>query len=336
MKFYTTIYTKLQQHPSRVAFLLLCFLVVLCLAYGSTAISFQELWQQGSKSSAYLIVLHIRIPRVLAGLFCGMALSLSGLLLQHVLNNPLASPSVIGINAGAGFFVALGLLLFPSNSLWISLSSFLGAFLTCLLLVGLSRKKDFSTTSLILAGLALSGILSALLSGLKVIQPDLSIQLNTFFIGTLANIPLSALFWPCLFILMGTLLVWNARDILNILQLGDVLAYHLGVSVNKERMRLLFLAALLAGSAVSICGLLGFVGLLVPHVARLLVGSDARKLIPLSALLGASFVLLSDLISRLMFAPFELPVGILLSICGGLFFLYLLNQDQGGKRHAGI
>lgn len=307
-------------------FLLLNLATLFSLRFGSQPLAFDELLS--GTGTGYTIFLYIRWPRTVAALLAGGALATAGVLIQAVLNNSMASPNVIGVNAGAAFFALLAVSLFPGK-VPLAPAAFLGALITALFIYGLALRAGLSRSSLILAGIAVSSILNAGVDAISLLFPDESIGSTAFLLGGFSGITIKRVGQAVPFLSVGFLLALFLAAELNILQLGEESAISLGLSVKRTRFLATLAAALLAGSAVSFAGLLGFVGLLVPHMARRLIGRDHRWLIPASALLGASFVLLCDVLSRILFAPYELPVGIVMSLLGGPFFLYLLLR---GKR----
>ena len=250
---------------------------------------------------------------------------------RQVLNNAMASPNVIGVNAGAGFAVMLATLLFPGSAGAAPLASFLGALLTALFIYLLASRAGLSRTSLILAGLAVSSMLTAGTNTVTLLSPETVVGASGFMLGGFSGVTLSAVKGAAWYLAAGGALALLLAVDLNVLQLGEESAAGLGLHVGRVRFLAVLSAALLAGGAVSFCGLLGFVGLLVPHAARRLLGGDNRWLFPGAALLGGSFVLVCDVLARMMFAPFELPVGILMSLLGGPFFLYLLLHRERGR-----
>lgn len=330
MKNYLTIFTKLP-------FLIVLLLVSIscALLIGPTQLDFNDILINGFNSNSWIILFNIRLPRIIGAIAAGSALSGAGLILQVLLNNQLASASTIGINAGAGLMIALTLLLVPNNHLVIPIASFLGAMGVSLFLVSFVKKNRFSPSTLILAGVAISSICNALLSFLKLTNDDLALNLTTFLVGSLSLVSYDLLWWPCIIIVICLIYCFKHFDTLNILQLGDSLAHHLGLKVNQQRMNLLIVAALLAASSVSFAGLLGFIGLMVPHFFRYLVGSDFKKLFPLTITGGACFLVICDLLARILFKPYELAVGIILAILGGLFFISLLLK-KGERNNVGV
>lgn len=319
----------------------LLFLLLLCsscaaVLFGSVRVSISDIInvltgaQKGT--TAYVLITTVRVPRLLGGLFAGIGLSVAGVILQGVMNNSLASPNTIGVNSGSGFAVMLSLMLFPAGTSFTPFFAFCGALLTTLAIFCLAAISDSSRTTIVLAGITVSSFLNAGINAIKLLDTDLSINLTSFLIGSLSGLTFRKLFLPCLCITAAFLMSLFFSKSLNLLSLGDDVARSLGLRVSLTRFSLLVISSILAGCVVSYAGLLSFIGLVVPHICRHLFGSDARFLIPCSALLGASFVILCDLLGRVLFSPFELPAGILMSFIGGPFFLYLLLKKKGGRR----
>lgn len=275
------------------------------------------------------IVLYVRLPRMAAGLCCGAAMAVAGALLQAVLNNAMASPNVIGVNAGAGFFALLAGVLLPQRA--VPGAAFAGALVTALLIYLLALRAGLARTTLVLAGLAVSGILTAGVNTMRLLFPEGVTGADGFLIGGLSGVSLTAVGSALPYLAAGGVLALFLAPELNILALGEQTAASLGLPVGRTRLASILAAALLAGAAVSFAGLISFVGLLVPHIARRLVGVDHRVLLPACALLGAIFLLVCDTTARTLFAPYELPVGILLNVIGGVFFLYLLLGRKRGR-----
>ena len=306
--------------------------IVLGICLGSTQVSpasfFQALLSGDTAGPAYRIVVHSRLPRVLGALLAGSALAVSGAILQAVLQNPLASPNIIGVNTGAGLLVLLCSAFFPSQEGLLPFAAFLGALLTALLIFALAMGNGVSKVTLVLTGIAMSSILGAGMNCIMILYPDAYIGASTFLVGGLSAVTLKGLRFAAVYILVGLALAMLLRRDMNIVSLGSSAARALGMNVTLIRFLLIVTAAILAGAAVSFAGLLGFVGLIVPHAIRFLIGGDNRFLVPISAFGGAAFVILCDLLSRVAFAPYEIPVGILLSFLGGPFFIYLVIRSR--------
>lgn len=273
------------------------------------------------------ILENIRLPRAIVAMLVGVNLSLAGAILQAVMKNPLADPHIIGISSGAGLFGIFVLMIFDDAGKIMTPAAFVGAMLAAALIYVLAWKDGIRPIRVILAGVAVSAFLGAGISALLIFAGDKVHGALLWMVGGL-----SARSWQHVWILLpysiaGTALTFLAARHLNVLQLGDEVATGLGVRVNLVRSALTAVAALLAASAVCVAGLLGFVGLIVPHTARLILGSDYRILLPGAALIGAATVTISDTVARTIFAPTELPVGILTALLGAPFFLYLLRRE---------
>lgn len=305
---------------------------VLGLLLGSAWLDFGQVWNGlwgGDTNATESLILHtVRLPRVAAGLLAGAGLALSGALLQAATGNALAGPSIIGVNAGAGFAMILCLCFFPMSYRTLPLAAFLGAFACTMLIVLIAGKVGGAKVTIVLAGVAISSLLNAGISFLKLLYPDHSVSYNYFAIGGVDGVTFPALGAPALITLAAFLVAWALAGRLNLLCLGDAVASSLGVRVKLLRMIALILASLLAGAAVSFAGLLGFVGLMVPHMARRMLGSDLRLNLPACALLGGILVTLSDLLGRVVFAPSQVPAGIITAFIGVPFFFILLMQRR--------
>ena len=294
------------------------------------AIPFGELGDlvNGGGSNAHRqILFNIRLPRTIVATLVGMNLAVAGAILQAVMKNPLADPHIIGISSGAGLAGIGVIVLWPAMEYLIVPVAFVGAMLAACSIYLLAWKNGIRPLRVVLAGVAVSSFLGAGISAILVLYSDRVHGALLWMVGGLA-----ARSWPHVEIILpyavlGLVLAVLGAGYLNILQLGDDVAKGLGVNVELVRILLTATAALLAASAVSVAGLLGFVGLIVPHTVRLLIGSDYRFLIPCSALLGIAAVTYSDTLARMAFAPLELPVGIFMAALGAPFFLFLLRKE---------
>lgn len=315
--------------------MLLIAAVLAAICIGSVSISPGAVWnvvsgRERGTTQANIILL-VRIPRVFGCIVAGAALAVSGAVIQTVLANPLAAPNVIGVNAGAGFAVALFSALMPAYAAFSPLAAFAGALLAVLLVLMIAEKSGASKITLVLAGVAVSSVFGALIDATITFFPEALNGYSDFRIGGLANLSMARVvpaFWTVVIAIAILLSLHNEMDVLS---LGMETASTLGLNAKPLRILLLALAAALAGAAVSFAGLLGFVGLIVPHVVRMMVGESSRELISASALGGALLLTVCDLAARALFAPYELSVGILLSCIGGPFFIHLLIKQRGGR-----
>ena len=321
-----------------IAIALTLLAVMLGLLLGPTKLHFwnaiSEIIDGNTEDINARILLYIRLPRVLASLACGMALAVSGAVIQGVLANSLASPSIIGVNSGAGLAVTLCSAFGVIGGWQLSLFSFAGAFMAVMLVSIGARKWGASRGTVILMGVALNAFLGAISDTVTTFIPEISIINNDFKIGDFSAVTYARVAPAAIIILCSTVVVFTLSNELDVLTLGDETARGLGLNTNVIRVIFLLLSALLAGSAVSICGLLSFVGLLVPHAVKRISSSEAKHLIPLCALLGAGFVTLCDTLARIIFAPYELPVGIIMAFLGAPFFIFILIKGKGEHRLA--
>lgn len=292
---------------------------------------FDALIGKNTDSTASRIVLYSRLPRTCAAMLAGSALAVSGAVIQTVLENPLASPNVIGVNSGAGFAVALICAIAPTAQPYAPVAAFGGALAGVLLVAGLSRRTGASRMTVVLAGIAISALFSAGIDAAVTLVPDALTGVSDFRIGGFSGVTMAQLAPAAAFIFPSLVLVFSLSKEMDILGLGSDTARSLGLSAGAVRFILLVLSAALAGAAVSFCGLIGFVGLIIPHVMRRLLGEDSLPLLLSSALGGTFFVTLCDLLARVLFSPFELPVGIVLAFAGAPFFLWLLFRQRGGR-----
>ncbi len=299
------------------------------LCAGASGLPLMEAIRQDG--AARRILLHIRLPRTMAAILSGAALACAGTIIQGVLHNPLAGPNIIGVNAGAGFMTLLCLWLMPSAAGLLPLSAFAGAFLASLLILLITRKTNASKLTVVLAGVAVSAVLSAGTDLITTLAPEITLGLTAFRIGGFGGVSAGRVYTAAMYILPGLMAALCMAKQLDVLSLGDEMAQSVGMKVSTVRTVLLLLASMLSGAAVSFSGLIGFVGLLCPHMVRRVTGSDHQSLLPLSMLTGAALMLLCDTIARTAFAPYELPVGILLSLLGGPFFLWMLVKGGRGR-----
>lgn len=308
---------------------------LLSLKLGPVKTSYSELFRaiSGKDSQFSQIFFHLRLPRACLAYLVGASLALSGAILQGYFRNPLADPFILGASSGASLGAVLSLNLGFSISLFGLSTQSLLAFLTSLILVSvvylISERRRFQTTeSLLLTGIAAGALASALTSFLLFRRADAYEQAVFWLLGSfsLADWKQVWLLLPC-FILAALVAQYLAKD-MNLLSLGDETARTLGCSTKTVRKVFLLLATLLASFSVSVAGIIGFAGLIVPHAVRLIIGPDHRYLFIYASLAGGLFLIFSDLISRIVFSPAELPVGVVTAAFGAPFFIYLLNRPK--------
>jgi iron complex transport system permease protein len=332
----------------QVSILLVAFLVVMIFAAGAgaVAISGREVlsivWSHLGfahappywPASDELILLQIRFPRVLGAALVGAALSVAGTLFQGLLRNPMADPFIIGTSGGAALGGTLGVVLAARISILgfgaVPALAFLGALAAMVVVYRLSRiGGQTPVVNLLLAGFAMSVMLSYTMSLILILNDRLQLNTRVVYAWLLGGIALSR--WSqvgviAVLVLLGVALACAFGRSLNALSLGDETAQQLGIHVERHRAAIIALGAVLTAAAVSGAGLIGFVGLIVPHFLRLIFGPNHTRLLPLTALGGATFLMLADLISRIVIPPTELPVGILTAFIGGPAFLFLLRR----------
>lgn len=306
-------------------------LLVLCLLslrFGSVRLDGKEFWRAVCDfkmiTANGIILYSLRLPRALACIVCGTGLSVSGAVLQKVTGNKMASPGLIGTSSGAGFMVILSLSVFPMLYKFVPLFAFAGAFLSTVVIVSISYIAGLSRNALVLAGLSFSAVLSSFISLLSLIDSEALVSYNAFSIGSVADVKPGALIFPSAMVALSLALCMVLNKKIDMITLGDDVAKSLGENVRCTRILCLVICSLSAAAAVSFAGLVGFVGLMSSHIAKRFVDSRAKVHIPFSALVGACLMLASDLISRVVFAPSDLPVGIVMSLVGAPFFLCLL------------
>lgn len=325
------------KHKQKIYFAL-CALATILLIFssllmGSSKITLSQLWQtmffpEQSTGFMYNIIFQVRLPRMLACILCGGALGVSGLLIQNVLHTPLASPGVVGVNAGAGFAVVFVSCFFPQSYILRIIASFLGAFIAVLIVYNVALLTGASKLVIVLSGIAISSLLSSFTDTLITIYPDAVVNKTAFSIGGFSGIGMMQVV-SCIMPILGVMLACLfISPKLEVLTMGDEVAQSLGVKVSSTRMVSLMYAAVLAGCAVSMGGLLSFAGLIAPHMAKLLFELNYSKLILATFWLGSTFMLFCDLLARILLKPFEIPTGIIVSFIGSPFFLFLLFKRK--------
>ncbi|HLE90411.1 MAG TPA: iron ABC transporter permease [Anaerolineales bacterium] len=324
------------RNPFISSFLLLLFALLLSLAIGSVFLSPAELWEvlmgRGTEISAS-ILWKIRLPRTVLIALTGAALGGSGATYQGLFRNPLADPFLIGVASGAGLGAVIAMSIRWPYSFWglmaIPMAAFIAALLTVFIVYTLARVgRTIPTTNLILAGVAFSSFATSLTSFLMLRSTNEVRRALGWLLGGASQSGWTAILaiTPYLIIGLGILLV--SGHTLNLLQFGDDQAQQLGLNVTRAKRILLISSSLATAAAVAFSGIIGFIGLIVPHILRLWGSADYRRLIPLSILGGATALLVSDVIARIVLAPQEIPVGIITSLAGAPFFLWVLRRSK--------
>ncbi|PSV29184.1 iron ABC transporter permease [Photobacterium sp. GB-72] len=280
---------------------------------------------------ANAIVLHIRLPRACAAILAGGALALAGACSQGLFKNPLASPDILGISAGSSFAAVIAIVTGISAAAigWLPLFTTIGALTSALLVYMLAAKSHQQGLFIILAGLAVSSLLGGLTMGVLLTAQQYEISEFVFWtMGGLDSRIWQQLLWPTPIIVIAAIVLLRHGQVLNLLALGEQNAHGMGVNVRRSRFTLLVLTTVLTAMAIAVAGPIGFIGLIVPHLVRLLLGPDNRRLLPFSAIFGALFLLLCDLLARTVIAPNELKTGIITAVIGGIYFIALLIRSQ--------
>ncbi len=334
-----------KRHQKLVFIILLITLAVAMFAaatVGSASIPFSDVIKilfsrfipadnQVTNRAFAVIIMKIRLPRIILAVITGMGLAVSGTVFQGIFRNPMANPYILGISSGAAFSVALGMALGLQTTFLgmgaISISAFIGGFLTSIVVYIISGGGK-SVFSLLLSGIAIGFFLSALMSLVMYLNRN---QIENIVYWTMGSF--NAASWVKVnisgpVVLFGSLILIIFSGDLNIMVTGDDSARSLGVAVKSRRLFFLLISTFITAGAVSVSGVIGFVGLVIPHVLRLLTGPDHRSLIPLSMVSGGIFLLLSDTLARTILSPTEIPVGIITSIFGAPFFIYLLFRKR--------
>ncbi len=314
--------------------LLACVCIIstlVCVSVGTIFYTIPEVFQGLTvpESPPWLIIWNVRLPRILCGGMVGVCLSLAGCILQGVMRNHLASPSTIGVTSGASFAGYLTLVAFPQYYQVLPAAVITGSFATTMLIYTLSYQKGVSPVKMILSGMAVSAVFGAFNDIIRTFFSDHLANTASFMVGSLNGCVWNQFFMILPYMAAGIIICFFLPTKLNILMLGDEMANSLGLRTEKFRLLLIAASSLLAGSAVAVAGLIGFVGLIVPHIARLTVGSDYKYLFPASIFLGYSLVVICDTIGRVILPVGNLSVSIVLSFIGAPFFLYLLRKRVG-------
>lgn len=306
------------------------------IAFGAVSLSPSEVIDGifDSSSANGRIIYFVRLPRVMAALFSGAALAVAGAIIQSVLGNPLAAPNIIGVNAGAGFMTVLFMALFPTAYAFLPTASFVGAMLAVSAVYLISRLAGASKITLVLAGVAISSLFGAATDTVTTFFPDVLTGAASFKTGGFSAVTMQRLTPAMIVIIVGLTAAMLLSHELDVLALGESTAQSLGLNVKLICFAMLFIAAMLAGAAVSFSGLLGFIGLIIPNAVRKVISGESSRLLPVCALSGAAFTEACDIVSRTAFSPYEMPLGIIISYIGVPCFIWLLLKRKGGKHGA--
>nr|WP_216855921.1 iron ABC transporter permease [Paenibacillus qinlingensis] len=309
---------------------------LLSIGLGSVRISPMDtlltVFGKGSESNV-TILWDIRIPRVFLALVIGANLAASGALLQAVLLNPLADPGLTGVSSGAAVAVLLILLAFPTLYSLVPLAAIIGGSVAAIMVYvwAWSKRTGFAPIRVILSGVAVNAVFGGVIGLLSILYSDKLPTALQWLNGSLSGKGMDGVTTILPYSLVGWIAALLCIRQANILRLGEQAAHNLGQNLTRIRFTLSFVAVYLAAISVSTVGLVGFVGLVVPHIARMLIGSDYRVMLPLSVVLGALVLLIADTLGRTVFAPLEIPSGIVMAMVGGPYFLYLMRKGESAR-----
>lgn len=320
--------------------LLFLLLVSILIAsnIGALSLTWHDLWHAEMADSQWQIWLNIRFPRILLAVLVGLALAMSGTLFQALFHNPMADPALIGVNSGASLAVGISIIL-PSllplqSSLYgTMIAAFIGSIIVSSLIYSLSYRSHASVNKLLLAGIAVNALCFSAVGILTYISNDQQLrQFSLWSMGTLGQAQWQPVFIAGVVILLTAGYSLTLMKKLNLLQLGDEEAHYLGVNVILLKKQLILLGALLVGASVAVSGAIGFIGLVIPHLVRFKFGADHRWVLPASAVCGAILLLLADTLARTVVAPAELPVGMITSLIGAPYFLWLVMRYRENEK----
>ncbi|WP_214481398.1 iron ABC transporter permease [Bacillus sp. SM2101] len=309
--------------------LLLCIGLSIILGYTDTGVQTAiEAFQQFDGSNEHIIIQQVRLPRALIAAVIGSSLAIAGALMQALMKNPLASPDIIGINAGASFFIVVALMVFSVNSLqtytWIAFAG--AAFASCIVYVFSSSGTGLTPMKLTLAGAAIAALFSSLTQGLLVMDESALDQALFWLAGSVQGRELDILFTVYPYLIGATVLAFIISPKINVLTMGEDVARGLGLRTGVVNLTMTFCFVLLAGGSVAVAGPIGFIGIIIPHIVRTLVGNDFRWILPYCGVLGGILLLLADIGARYVIMPEEVPVGVMTAFIGTPFFIYIARK----------
>ena len=309
----------------------LCFTILISLRIGSIDISFKELIDGmflSKQSNNFLIIRDLRMPRVLSAVLIGGNLAVAGALLQTTMKNPLADPGIIGISSGASLGAIAVMVIFTDLIKYKIIIAFIGGIIAACLVYLIGEDKGFSPVRIILAGVCVNSILNALSSMVTVFNSAGVSSIQTWLLGSLVNITWNDFKILALYTIVGIALCLLVIKSCDLMGLGDKTAQSLGLNVNRVRVMITFVAVFLTSISTGVGGVISFVGLVIPHICRFLIGSSHKFLIPFSYVMGGFLLLVADTISRNIFRPYEIPVGVTMCLIGGPFFIYILRRSK--------
>ena len=309
----------------------LCFTILISLRIGSIDVSFKELIDGmflSKQSNNFLIIRDLRMPRVLSAVLIGGNLAVAGALLQTTMKNPLADPGIIGISSGASLGAIAVMVIFTDLIKYKIIIAFIGGIIAACLVYLIGEDKGFSPVRIILAGVCVNSILNALSSMVTVFNSAGVSSIQTWLLGSLVNVTWNDFKILALYTIVGIALCLLVIKSCDLMGLGDKTAQSLGLNVNRVRVMITFVAVFLTSISTGVGGVISFVGLVIPHICRFLIGSSHKFLIPFSYVMGGFLLLVADTISRNIFRPYEIPVGVTMCLIGGPFFIYILRRSK--------
>ncbi len=309
----------------------LCFTILISLRIGSIDISFKELIDGmflSKQSNNFLIIRDLRMPRVLSAVLIGGNLAVAGALLQTTMKNPLADPGIIGISSGASLGAIAVMVIFTDLIKYKIIIAFIGGIIAACLVYLIGEDKGFSPVRIILAGVCVNSILNALSSMVTVFNSAGVSSIQTWLLGSLVNVTWNDFKILALYTIVGIALCLLVIKSCDLMGLGDKTAQSLGLNVNRVRVMITFVAVFLTSISTGVGGVISFVGLVIPHICRFLIGSSHKFLIPFRYFMGGFLLLVADTVSRNIFRPYEIPVGLTMCLVGGPFFIYILRRSK--------
>lgn len=305
-------------------------LIIVSIRQGSLAISYRELIVgiiTNSSDGNMGIIKDLRMPRILIAVIVGANLAISGVLLQAIMKNPLADPGITGISSGASLMAIMVMIFLPQLNNLKTILSFAGGLVAAILVYSIAYNKGFEPIRLVLAGVAINAMLGSMASILTMFNSSGSNSIQMWLNGSLATVSWIDVKMIFIYSIIGIAIAMYLSRVCNLMVLGDKTAKSLGIDTNKQRIIISAVAVFLASISTGIVGIISFVGLIVPHIARFIIGSDHKYLIPFSAISGGILLLLADTIGRTIIKPYEIPVGLIMSVMGAPFFIYLLRRS---------
>lgn len=309
----------------------LVFIMLASMKTGSIEIGFLELISglfSNETTGNIGIIKDLRLPRVLIAVFVGMNLAVAGVLLQAVMRNPLADPGITGISSGASLVAIIVMVFFPQLNGFKSILAFGGGLIAAILVYSVAYDKGFTPIRIILAGVCINALLSSLASIVTMINGNGANSIQMWLSGSLATVSWVDAKTLAIYTLIGIIMAIPLSKTCNLIVLGDKTAKSLGIDTDKQRIVISAVAVFLASISTGVAGIISFVGLIVPHIARFIIGSDHKYLIPFSGVMGGVLLLLADTLGRSLLRPYEIPVGLVMSVIGAPFFIYLLRRGE--------